>query len=148
MADPEPLRLLAQDADDLSVISTAVQDAIGKIGDIAYEAKAQRLTLALNRYRWEAGARTPKNAGERVRCGLQFGCVLAVQERNLRQGAKKAVVELLAIAFEPGEAPGGAIVLTFAGGGDLKLTVECIDAVLADVSPPWPATQRPSHSEG
>ena len=143
MAD-EALRLLAQDADDLAVISTAVQDAIGKIGDIAYEAHARRLTLALNRYRWEAGART----NERVRCGLQFGCVLAVQERNLRQGAKKAVVELLAISFEPGVAPGGAIVLTFAGGGDLRVTVECIDAVLADISPPWPATQRPSHTEG
>ena len=140
---PQPLRLLAQDADDLAVISTAVQDAIGKIGDIAYETKARRLTLALNRYRWEAGART----NERVRCGLQFGAVLAVRERRLRQGATKAVVELLAIAFEPGEAPGGSIVLTFAGGGDLKLTVECIDAVLADISAPWPAAQRPSHNE-
>jgi hypothetical protein len=148
VVQPEPLRLLAQGADDLSVISTALQDAIGKIGDITYEPGARRLTVALNRYRWEAGAHPSQGSGQRVRCGLQFGSVLAVQERRLRQGAKKAVVALLSITFEPGEAPGGSILLTFAGGGDLKLTVECIDVVMADVSTPWPAAQRPSHTEG
>ncbi|HEY5006358.1 MAG TPA: DUF2948 family protein, partial [Caulobacteraceae bacterium] len=35
---PAPLRLLAEDADDLGVISAALQDAVGQIGDIAYEA--------------------------------------------------------------------------------------------------------------
>jgi len=142
------LRLLAQDADDLTVISTALQDAIGKIGDISYEPRARRLTLALNRYRWEAGALTPKTSGERVRCGLQIGGVLGVQERRLRQDAKKAVLALLAITFEPGEVPGGALVLTFAGGDDLRVVVEAIDIALADISPAWPAAQRPSHSEG
>ena len=140
----DSLRLMARDTDDLSVISTTLQDAIGKIGDISYEPGARRLTLALNRYRWEAGARK----AERVRCGLQIGGVLGVQERRLRQDAKKAVVELLAVTFEAGEPPGGFIVLTFAGGGDLRAEVECIDVAMADISPAWPASQRPSHSEG
>ena len=69
-ATPAPLRLLAQDADDLAVISAAVQDAVCKVGDIAFEPKARRLTIAFNRYRWEAGG------GERVRSGLQLGGVL------------------------------------------------------------------------
>jgi hypothetical protein len=138
------LKLRAEDAEDLAVISSALQDAVGKIGDIAFDAASRRLTLALNRFRWEAGART----NERVRCGLQLGGVMAVQQRRLRRDAKKAIVELLAITFEPGEAPGGAILLTFAGGGDLRAQVECIDAVVADVSEPWAATQRPSHAEG
>jgi len=142
MADA--LRLLAEDADDLTVISTALQDAICTIGDITYEPQARRLTLALNRYRWEAGART----NERVRCGLQLGGVLGVQERRLRQDARKAVLDLLAITFEPEEAPGGLVVFSFAGGGDLRAQVECIDIALADVSAPWPASQRPSHIEG
>ena len=139
-----PLRLRAEDAEDLEVVSSALQDAIGKIGDIAFDASARRLTLALNRFRWEAGAKTQ----ERVRCGLQLGGVMALQQRKLRRDAKKAVVELLAIRFEAGEAPGGAIILTFAGGGDLRARVECIDVVLADVSAPWPTTHRPSHAEG
>ena len=139
MADtPDPLRLLAEDADDLAVISAALQDAVARIGDIAYEKQARRVTVAFNRYRWERG-------GERVRAGLQLGSVLGVRARRLRRGAKDAVVELLALAFEPGEAPGGAIVLTFAGDGDLRVEVECVDAVLADLTAPWPTPRTPAH---
>ena len=59
--------------------------------------------------------------------------------------APQAVLALLAVAFEAGEAPGGAITFAFAGGGELRCGVECIDAVLADVSEPWPTPRRPSH---
>lgn len=141
MADmPDPLRLLAEDADDLAVISAALQDAVARIGDIAYEKASRRLTVSFNRYRWERG-------GERVRCGLQLGSVMEVKARRLRRHAKDAVVNLLAIGFEPGEAPGGALVLTFAGGGDLRVEVECIDAVLADLTAPWPTPRQPAHDE-
>lgn len=137
----EPLRLLAQDAEDLGVISAALQDAVAKIGDIQYEAAGRRLTVALNRFRWEAGRRSR----ERVRSGLQFSGVMGVQARRLRRDAPDAVVELLTVGFEAGEAPGGVITLTFAGGGDLRLTVECVDAALADVSEAWPARRTPNH---
>ena len=141
MPDPAPLRLLAQDADDLSVVSAALQDAVARIGDIAFEPKARRLTVAFNRFRWEAGGKSR----ERVRAGLQLAGVLGVQSRKLRRDAKNAVVELLALTFEPGEAPGGAVVFTFAGGGDLRVQVECLEAVLADVSTPWPTPRAPTH---
>jgi Protein of unknown function (DUF2948) len=49
------------------------------------------------------------------------------------------------MTFEPGEAPGGVVTLTCAGGGDLRATVECVDAVLADVSQPWPTPRKPAH---
>ncbi|MDR3514017.1 MAG: DUF2948 family protein [Caulobacteraceae bacterium] len=137
----EHLRLLAEDAEDLEVIAAALQDAVGRIGDIQYEAAARRVTLVLNRFRWEADGR----AGERVRAGLQFGGVLSAKARKLRRDAPEAVVELLTIDFQPGEAPGGVIQLSFAGGGDLRLEVECIDAALADISEPWPAKRKPSH---
>jgi hypothetical protein len=138
----EPLRLLAEDADDLEVISAALQDAVAKIGDISWEAKGRRLTIAFNRFRWEAEGRR----GERVRAGLQLGGVLEVKARKLRQGAKSAVRELLALTYEPGEAPGGTITFTFAGGGDLAAVVECVDAALADVSEPWPTPRKPGHA--
>lgn len=139
MTETAGLRLLAEDAEDLAVIAAALQDAVGKIGDILYEPATRQLTLALNRYRWEG------KGGERVRSAIQLGSVLKVQARKLRRGAKDAVVELLNIAFEPGEAPGGAVVFTFAGGGDLRAEVECLDVVLADVSPPWPTPRTPKH---
>ena len=43
--DQGSLRLLAEDAEDLAVISAALQDAVGLVGDIAFDAKTQRLTL-------------------------------------------------------------------------------------------------------
>lgn len=134
-----PLRLLAQDEDDLAVISAALQDAVAKIGDINFEPKARRLTLAFNRYRWEAGG------GDRVRSALQLAGVLSFQTRNIRRNAPDAVLEILAMTFAPGEAPGGVITLSCAGGGDLQASVECIDAVLADVSRPWPTPRKPAH---
>lgn len=138
-----PLRLLAEDAEDLAVISAALQDAVAKIGDISWDATGRRLTIGFNRYRWESKGKR----GERVRAGLQIGSVLRVQQRNLRPGAARAVIELLAIVFEPGEAPGGIITLTFAGGGDLRCEVECVDAALADVSVPWSTPRTPGHAD-
>jgi hypothetical protein len=138
-ATTPPLRLLAEDADDLAVLSAALQDAVAKIGDIQFEPKTRRLTIALNRYRWEAGGKA------RVRAALQLGSVLKVQARRLRRDAPAAVIELLAVNFEPGEAPGGVVTLSFAGGGDLRCEVECIDAVLADLSSPWPTPRAPRH---
>jgi hypothetical protein len=141
MADPAPLQLLAEDPDDLAVISAALQDAVAKVGDISYEARSRRLTIAFNRYRWEAGAR------QRVRSALQVGGVMSVQARKIRRDRRDAVLELLAIAFEPVEAPGGILTLTFAGGGDLRAEVECVDAVLADVSTPWSTPRAPTHED-
>ena len=139
MGKTAPLRLLAQDADDLAVISAAMQDAVARVGDITYEAKARRLTVAFNRYCWESGG------AERVRSALQLGGVMKLQARKVRRGARDAVLEVLAVTFDAGEAPGGQVTISCAGGGDLRATVECIDAVLADVSKPWPTTRAPAH---
>lgn len=135
----DALKLLVEDAEDLTVIAAALQDAVAKVGDIRFEAKSRKLTIIFNRYRWEGAG------GERVRSALQLGSVLGVQARRLRRNAKDAVVELLTIRFEPGEAPGGVLTLSFAGDGDLRMVLECVDAVLVDVSAPWAARSTPHH---
>jgi hypothetical protein len=131
------------DGDDLEVMSAALQDAVTKIGDISWEAAAGRLTVAFNRLRWEA-AEAPD---ERVRAAIQLGCVLKVRSRNLRRAAPDAILQLLAVRFEPGDAPGGQVVFAFADGGDLAAEVECIDAALADVSEPWTPASKPEHGD-
>ncbi len=141
MSAPESLRLLAEDADDLAVISAALQDALTKPGDIKWERQGRRLTIGFDRFRWEA----PESVEERVRAGFQLGGVLGVQARNLRHEADDVVLELLMLTFEPSDPPSGRVTFTFAGGGDLAAEVECIDAALADLSPPWPAPRPPEH---
>ena len=130
-----PLRLLAEDADDLAIIAAALQEAEAKIGDIEWEPTGRSLTLAFNRLRRESA----EDTSERVRAGLQLGGVLGVKTRGLDRSDKDAIVQLLTVTFEEGEAPGGVITLAFTGDADLAATVECIDAALADVSEPWKA---------
>lgn len=132
-----PLRLLAADADDLQIMSAALQDSILRPVDIVWEKSARRVTLALSRFCWECG-------GTRVMAAMQFGDVDAVKSRRLPRGPETAL-ELLAIDFEPVEAPGGRVILMFAGGGDLRIDVECLDAVVTDLSERWPARVAPTH---
>ncbi|KAK0351004.1 hypothetical protein LTR94_026734, partial [Friedmanniomyces endolithicus] len=126
-----PLRLLAEDADDLQIISAALQDAIMRPVDIRWEKEARRLTVVLSRFCWECG-------GTRVMAAMQFGDVQAVKSRRLPR-LPEAALELLALDFLPTEAPGGQVMMMFAGGGDLRIDVECLDAVLTDLSERWPA---------
>ena len=142
MARAQPLRLRAEDAADLQVISAALQDAVLKVGDLQWEPAARRFTVAVNRFRWEMSDRL------RVRAALQFGSVLEAKSRRVRRDAPNAVLELLAVTWEGSgteEDPSGTVTLAFAGGADIQLRVEALDAVLADVSAPWPARTRPRH---
>lgn len=138
--------LAAQDADDLAVISARLQDAVARVGDIVWLPKARRFAALVNRFKWEA-AEARKSDNLRVRAGLHFDGVLAVRSHNMLRGTPDAVVSLLAIRFTPkgGEDPGGVIDLVFAGGGAIRLEVECIDAGLSDVSGEWAARGRPEH---
>ena len=84
-----PLRLIAQDEEDLSVISAALQDAVAKIGDIALDRPARTLTLAVNRYRWE------KKGGERVR-GVEHLEGAQVMATDLRASVSLVIAGLAA----------------------------------------------------
>ena len=135
-----PLRLLAEDGEDLAIISAALQDAILRPQDIVWEKRARTLTITLARFCWECG-------DTRVRAALQFGDVVAVKSRGLPR-LPDAGLELLAIHFFEGEAPGGKAILMFAGGGDLKAEVECLDVVVVDLADRWPARIAPTHLDG
>ena len=60
-SDPE-LRLRAEDAEDLAVISACLQDALVSVRDLAYDRAARNFMLVANRFRWEGGA--GEQAGE------------------------------------------------------------------------------------
>ena len=60
--------------------------------------------------------------------------------------AQEGVLELLDIRFEPTADPAGTIELRFAGGGTIRLSVECIEAQLEDLGAAWAAKGKPEHS--
>ena len=141
------LVLAAADAEDLETISARLQDAVAKVKDLVYLPKSRRFAALFNRFKWEtAGAKSDA----RVRAGLHFDGVLSVKSCRLNTSNPEAVASLLAIRFQPkgAEDPGGVIELVFAGGGALRLEVECIAAELSDISGEWAALGIPVHNAG
>ncbi|GGC83665.1 DUF2948 family protein [Chelatococcus reniformis] len=136
----ELLTLLALDADDLSVLSAHLQDAVLRPQDISWRKTERQLVLVLRRFDWSAPADQPR----RRLTGLHFDRVQRVVHQGI--GAGRDVLCALALTFEATDAPSGAILITFAGGGALRVEVECIEAQLRDLGPAWEAASRPSHS--
>jgi len=147
LRDYKPLRLMAGDKDDPSVISTVLQDAVAKIGDFAYLPEARRFAFVTNRFIWECAGRGKAGPFARVRAGVHFDDVKAAQFQHLRNDAKNAVVELLSIRFEAGDDGAGLVLLDFAGGGAVRLEVESINAYLSDISEPWRTRAKPQHKD-
>jgi len=138
------LRLAAHDAEDLEVLSARLQDAVFKLKDASWQPKQRRFAVVVNRLQWEEGGKT------RVRAGLHFKDVLKVQSSMVKLGAGEAVVSVLALRFTANgnEDPGGTIEIVLAGGGAIRLNVECIDRELADMTAPWAARGTPDHGAG
>ena len=142
------LKLIAFDADDLSVLSAHLQDAVLKVGDIAYLPRERRFAAIGNRFDWADALEPPNgkaNAYARRRTALRFERVLGAQVQGLDLARKEQVVSLLAIGFEPMEAPEGKVTLHFADGVAIRLHVECIEAELKDLGPVWSVASMPAH---
>ena len=145
MSELKPLRLLAEEAEDLEIISAAVQDAVVKAENLNYEARIRRFSLEINRYRWEEGV-TKRRDGERVRSLLAFDGVLGVKTRAVTKADPELILSLLQVTFTPDEEPpGGTVTLLFAGDGEIALDVEVLDATLLDSDYVWPTRHLPNH---
>ncbi|MCI5046979.1 MAG: DUF2948 family protein [Aquisalinus sp.] len=143
--DYKPLRLLAADDEDVEVVSACLQDAVMKVGDMAYLPKERRFAFVANRFVWEEGASRKRGPFIRVRTGVHFDDVTGVKARHIRQDAKAAVVSLLAVRFEPKEDGAGQLLLEFAGGGEIALEVQAVNIGLSDISDPWRTRNKPEH---
>jgi hypothetical protein len=131
---PDPLKLIALDADDLAVISAHVQDARVETGDIVWRQAEKRLVLGLHRPDWEQTLEG-ETAPRRMIAALRFDRVLACKSRNIDLEAPDAALELLGIEFYPGPAPSGSAVLMFSHGALLRIDVECLECELTDLGP-------------
>ena len=147
----ELLKLKAESKDDLAVISAVLQDAVVRVGDLAYLPREHRFAMVLNRYRWEKEALDGaglgrRRDGERVRAGLHFNGVLKAQVQHVPLADRSHVMEILAIEVEEREDGAATVLLDFSGFATIRLEVECIDARLDDLSEPWSALRRPAHA--
>ena len=141
-----PLHLGALDAEDLQVIAGLTQDAVFPITEMAWRASQRQFALLLNRFRWEDSG-LQRHGAERVQSVLAFDCVLGVASQGIDRGDADLVLSLLSVEFEPGDDGAGHVVLTLAGDGAIRLSVEALDVTLRDVTRPYraPSGKVPDH---
>lgn len=136
------LKLLALDTEDLEVISATTQDAIVRVGDMGFAKADSRFALLMNRFAWEEGGKTR----QRKRAALHFDRVSDVKVAGIDTNSVDGVLELLAIRFNVTDDPAGTVELAFAGGGTIRLAVECLEARMQDLGAAWAAKATPAHA--
>ncbi|MGF1502482.1 MAG: DUF2948 family protein [Paracoccaceae bacterium] len=148
-----PVRLRAEGAEDLAVISALLQDAVGQAGEILYARARKRLVLLVNRFRWEdrTAAERAGRPFERVRAALTLDRVARVRARGIAPGDAETVYSILTVGFESGEDPDdptGRVRIMLAGDGEVLAEVECLEASLDDLTRPWAAAARRAPDHG
>lgn len=135
MLSDDRLTLLAGDGADLGVLSALMQDAIVRTGDVGWDRRGRRLVVLASRFCWDAAVPS------RVRTALRIETAQKV-ERQRWPGNPDEALALLSLRFADDR-----LVLAFADGVSLRVTVECVDVLLEDLSAPWPVRHRPHHTE-
>jgi hypothetical protein len=151
------LKLIALDNEDLGVLSAHLQDAVLRVGEMAYLPGERRFVAIANRFDWakvvEAESKSKGASGEkyeRRRAAIRFECVNGAKVQGISLDDKTTVLALLAVTFEPTagpDAPEGDVTLTFSGGAAIRLSVECVEVELQDLGAAWAAKRSPEHPE-
>lgn len=145
-----PLNLGALGLDDLEVISSLVQDAVFPITEMRWDSAKRRFGLLLNRFRWEDKPKAEaRNRGyERVQSLLVVDGVLSVASQGIDRSDKDVILSLMSVTFEAGADGAGHVLLTLAGDGAIRLSVEALDVTLKDVTRPYVAPSRKAPDHG
>src|ERR1700732_1383651 len=144
---PNLPRLIAFDADDLAVIAANLQDALARVGEMAFLPQSKQFAMVAARFDWvrAAAKKRGRPCCERCRTGLNFGRVLKVSCLGVdcRDGA--LLLSLRDIGLKETEPPAGFVEFIFSAGRALRLEVECLEAEIRDLGFRWQAKSAPQH---
>ncbi len=142
MSDGPPLRLVAVDPTDLSVIAACLQDALVPVSDIAALPDEKRFAVALNRFMWERGESQDKDGPlyYRTHALLRIDNVSAIRSRGYDRDDRARILSLMSV--RPGE---DSVDLIFAEGAAIRILAAPLRATLVDMGEPWPTRWRPGH---
>ncbi|MFL2843986.1 MAG: DUF2948 family protein [Alphaproteobacteria bacterium] len=135
------LKLIAQDDEQLTIISSLAQDSIIKSNEMGYDKKTKRFALLMNRYRHE------EENPSRIRTAIHFDYVDSVKSVGIDKETNDDILVLLAIRFEAKSKPSGSIFLEFSNNKSITFDVESIEAFLTDMGEPWKIPNKPVHGE-
>lgn len=141
-----PLKLKAEDPQDLSIISTFLQDALVPFIGMKYDPSSRQFVMVTHRFRWEENPVIQKGISfyERIQSLLHIHHVTEIKTLGIKDPHNpNQTLNLLSITHQNAH-----IVLTFSGGMHVQLNVEKISAHMGDddtVS--WPTSLKPHHPD-
>ena len=141
----KPIRIEALDDEDLKVVSALCQDSVVIGKDILWQTKKSRLSLLLNRFRWEEESIEP----ERVQSLLVIDRVDKVSSRAFSINDKNKIYSLMSLQFDKKDEIGGILNIIFSRDSMIAASIECLEIKLQDVTRPYkaPSGSRPKHYE-
>ncbi len=146
---PNGLKLLATNAEELGILSAALEGTITTPGEMNFSRHQKAFTVMGSRFMWEvASKKNPgRETGLRIRSGLLFSDVQNVKSFGISQEFQREALELLSISHVEKDAPASELLLHFAGGGIVQLDVECINVALTDTGEGWSTSHTPLHED-
>ena len=152
--DSPKLRLLAHDGDDVAVLSALLQDAIIPGADMSFDHKLNEFVIVANRFCWELEPSVEikssdgKPIYERRLCGIRIARVRSVQHHNWPEVRQYGLFNLLALGLmdmAEHAKDGSVLQFEFSGGSSLRLNLDDVDIVLADLDVGHPTSLQPAH---
>ncbi|MCE3230789.1 MAG: hypothetical protein K0R52_717 [Alphaproteobacteria bacterium] len=138
-----PLRLLAHDPEDLTILGAHLQDALLPLVSMVYEPKNATFTLLANRFCWEHPPLDHEGAPlyHRVHAGLCFRNVDKVHHRGFQRKGTSRVLNLLTLQTKKPN----AVHLICSGNHEIRIETKKIHCHLGDLHHPWPTRKKPTH---
>lgn len=141
--DLKPLKMIAQDLEDLQVMVAHLQDAIVPFMSMTYDSETKTFRLLANRFCWEHTAEASEESlHHRVHSGIEIHNVQKVQHNGIdRLEAADRTYNLLTIH----RTDEGILHLIFSDGLELRVHVDDLHIRLGDLDHPWPTKYKPEH---
>jgi hypothetical protein len=133
VATEAPVRLRAEDVEDLAVLAALLQDARISLREMVFDPEEGSFIAAFTRYRRELQADPASCDGLTERgSALRFDCIATVKHKKLDPADLDRELTLLTIATAPGERHLFHVELVFDEGVQVQLRTDCIDALMED----------------
>ena len=143
MTAPIRLKLRAEDADDLAVISACLQDAVFAVGEMAFEPVDHRFAAIVVRRCWESGAgdAEPVRVPGQAKAAIHFDSVSAVKLRGIDRAEPARLLRLAGMFSEPGQSS-VVVRLLFLDGAEIWLEADQLACRFQDLEDPLACVQR------
>ena len=135
------LKLRAEDAGDLAVISACLEDAVFAVGEMAFEPADSRFAaIVVRRCREAAGGPSGQ-----ARAAIHFDTVSAVKLRGIDRAEPTRVLSLAGMVAEPGQSA-TVVRLLFQDGGEIWIEADSLACLFQDLEEPrvGPAQGEPA----